>query len=328
MRQPSSRLARSWAFAAAALLAAIPVAEGAGPYPAKPVRIVVPFGAGGIADLTARAVADRLGETLGQPVIIENHPGAGGVVAAQTVVRAAPDGYSVLLISNGTAVSAGLFKSLPYDTMKDLAPVSTIAAFDLVIVTKGDAPYATLPQALAYAREHPGRLNIGTINVGSTQNLAAELFKTRAGVDAQVVPFAGTPALIAALLGGSVDLAVEILGPVRPQVEAGKLRALAVMGRARSRYLANVPTAMESGVKDLDVASWNGLAVPAGTPRDVVLRLNREVNEALRTPRVQARMADLGVEARGSTPEAARALLESEIRRWSEVITRAGIPRQ
>jgi tripartite-type tricarboxylate transporter receptor subunit TctC len=323
MKSPLALLASAFA----AVLLAGPAAA-ATPYPTKPVRIVVPFGAGGIADLTARAVADRLAETLGQPVVIENHPGAGGVVATQTVVRAAPDGHTVLLISNGTAVSAGLFKSLPYDTLKDLAPVSTIASFDIVIVTKADGPHASLAQVLEDARAHPGRLNIGTINIGSTQNLAAELFKTRAGIDAQVVPFAGTPALIAALLGGSVDVAVEILGPVRPQVEAGKLRALAVMGSTRSRFLPTVPTAKESGVRDLDVASWNGLALPAGTPREVVDRLNRDVNEALRNPRVQSRLGDLGVEARGSTPEAARALLESEIRRWSEVITRANIPRQ
>ena len=322
MKSPSAILVLAFA----ALLAGPAAAATA--YPSKPVRIVVPFGAGGIADLTARAVADRLAETLGQPVVIENHPGAGGVVAAQTVVRAAPDGHTALLISNGTAVSAGLFKSLPYDTMKDLTPVSTLGAFDIVIVAKADAPLTSLAQVLADARAHPGRLNIGTINVGSTQNLAAELFKTRAGIDAQVVPFAGTPALLAAVLGGSVDFAVEILGPVRPQVEAGKLRAVAVMGAARSRFLPAVPTVAESGIAGFDVASWNGLALPAGTPRDIVDRLNREVNEALRAPRVQARLADLGVEARGSTPEAARALLESEIRRWSEVITRAGIPRQ
>jgi tripartite-type tricarboxylate transporter receptor subunit TctC len=321
------RAIRAVAFAVATL-AANPGAEGATAYPTRPVRIVVPFGAGGIADLTVRAVADRLAETLGQPVVVENHPGAGGVVATQMVVRAAPDGHTALLISNGTAVSAGLFKSLPYDTMKDLAPVSTLGAFDIVIVAKGDAPYTSLAQALAHAREHPGRLNIGTINVGSTQNLAAELFKARAGIDAQVVPFGGTPALLAALLGGSVDIALEILGPVRPQVEAGKLRALAVMGMERSRFLPDVPTAAESGVAGLDVASWNGLAVPAGTPREIVLRLNREVNDALAAPGVKSRLGDLGIEARGSTPEAARALLESEIRRWSEVITRANIPRQ
>jgi tripartite-type tricarboxylate transporter receptor subunit TctC len=327
MSRPLKLAIRAVAFTAIAL-AALPAARAATDYPTRPVRIVVPFGAGGIADLTVRAVAERLAETLGQPVVVENRPGAGGVVAAQMVVRAAPDGYTALLISNGTAVSAGLFKSLPYDTMKDLAPVSTLGAFDIVIVAKGDAPYASLVQALAYAREHPGRLNIGTINIGSTQNLAAELFKARAGIDAQVVPFAGTPALLAALLGGSVDIAVEILGPVRPQVEAGTLHALAVMGAARSRFLPDVSTAMESGIAGLDVASWNGLAVPAGTPREIVLRLNREVNDALAAPRVKARLADLGIEAHGSTPEAARALLESEIRRWSEVITRANIPRQ
>jgi tripartite-type tricarboxylate transporter receptor subunit TctC len=312
----------------AAAVAAASITCMAAGYPSKPIRVLVPFGAGGIADLTVRAVADRLSEALHQPVIVENHPGAGGVVATQMAAKAAPDGHTALLISNGTAVSASLFKALPYDTLKDLAPVSTLGTFDIAIVARGDAPFADLAQFLALARASPGTYNIGTINVGSTQNLAAELFKTRAAIDAQVVPFAGTPAVVAALRGGSIDVAVEILGPVRAQVDAGVLRALAVMGASRSPLLPKLPTVAESGIAGFDVSSWNAIAFPAGTPREVVDRMNREVNAALQSPAVRARLADLGVEARGSTPEEARALLESEIRRWSDVITKAHIPRQ
>ncbi len=324
-REGAARLAALAVACAAWLLAPSALADS---YPSKPIRILVPFGAGGIADLTARAVADKMGESMGQPVIVENRPGAGGVVATQTVARAAPDGYTLLLISNGTAVSAGLFKSLPYDTLADLEPVSTLGFFDLVILARADAPFKSLREALAYARAHPGTLNIGTINIGSTQHLAAELFKSRAGIDVQIVPFGGTPAVVAALLGGSVDLAVEILGPVRAQIEAGKLRALALMGSTRREAWPGVATVTESGVPDFNVSSWNALAVPAGTPKGVVERLNREINDALRSPRVATRLADLGVDAQGGTPEKARQLLASEIRRWSDVISKAGIERQ
>ncbi|MGZ5064904.1 MAG: Bug family tripartite tricarboxylate transporter substrate binding protein [Usitatibacter sp.] len=319
------RLAASLAVLAACLFAPSALADS---YPSKPIRILVPFGAGGIADLTARTIADKMGESMGQAVVVENRPGAGGVVATQSAARATPDGYTLLLISNGTAVSAGLFKSLPYDTLADLEPVSTLGFFDLAILARADAPFKTLRDALAYAHAHPGKLNVGTINIGSTQNLAAELFKSRAGIDAQIVPFGGTPAVVAALLGGSVDLAVEILGPVRAQIDAGKLKALALMGSRRRESLPGVATVMESGVPDFDVSSWNALAVPAGTPKPIVERLNREIGDALRSPRVAARLADLGVDAQGSTPEKCRQLLASEIKRWSDVISRAGIERQ
>ena len=310
------------------LVAAAACARAADSYPSKPIRIVVPFGAGGIADLTARTVADKMGESLRQPVVIENRPGAGGVVATQSVARAEPDGYTLLLMSNGNAVSVGLFKSLPFDTVNDFVPISTLGFFDLVIVTRADSPLRSLREVIAAARERPGKLNVGTINIGSTQNLAAELFKSRAGLDVQIVPFNGTPALVAAVLGGSVDAGVEILGPVRPQIAANKLRALAVMGSKRRADLPDVPTVSESGLADFDVASWNALAAPAHTPADVIARLNREVNAAVASQEVKAKLAELGVEARASSPESARALLTSEIRRWSEVIRAAGIERQ
>ena len=311
-----------------ALVVAAPFARAADTYPSRPIRVVVPFGAGGIADLTARTVAQKMGESLRQPVVIENRPGAGGVVAAQSVARAEPDGYTLLLMSNGNAVSVGLFKSLPFDTVNDFVPISTLGFFDLVIVTRGDSSLRSLRDVIASAIARPGNLNIGTINIGSTQNLAAELFKSRAGIDVQIVPFNGTPALVAALLGGSVDAGVEILGPVKAQIAAQKLRALAVMGSKRRADMPDVPTVMESGIADFDVASWNALAAPAHTPPDVIARLNRDINAALASPEVRAKLAELGVEARGGSPESARELLASEIRRWSEVITRAGIERQ
>jgi tripartite-type tricarboxylate transporter receptor subunit TctC len=297
-------------------------------YPSKPIRVIVPFGAGGIADFTVRTVAQKMSEALGQPMVIENRPSAGGVIATQAVAKAEPDGYTLLLMSNGNAVSVGLFKSLPFDTVKDLAPISTLGFFDVVVITRADSRFKSLRELLSFAKEQPGKLNIGTINIGSTQNLAGELFKTRAGIDAQVVPFGGTPALVSALLGGSVDAAVEILGPVMPQVSGKAVRVLALMGPKRRESMPDVPTVMESGIADFNVTSWNALAAPARTPGEIVARLNKEINAAVASPEVRARLAELGVEARAGTPGEARELLASEIRRWSEVIGKAGIERQ
>ncbi len=310
----------------AALLPAAPVAAQA--FPGKPVKIVVPFAAGGVADLTARTVAQKLGELLGQPVVVENKPGAGGVVAGDMVARAEPDGHTLLLMSNGTAVSAGLFKSLPFDTVRDFAPVSTLGFFDIAIITPADSKFKTLGELLAFARANPGKLNFGSINIGSTQNLTAELFRSSAGVDMQIVPFNGTPAVITALRGGQIDAAVEILGPVLPQIRAQALRALAVTGDKRAAVLPEVPTARESGLTGLVATSWNALAAPAKTPRDVMARLNRDIGAALNSPDVRKKLADINVEARASSPEQAASLLASETKRWGDVITRAKIPTQ
>jgi tripartite-type tricarboxylate transporter receptor subunit TctC len=297
-------------------------------FPSKAVRIVVPFGAGGVADLTARTVAAKMAEGLGQSVVIENKPGAGGVVAGDAVAKAEPDGHTLLLMSNGTAVSAGLFKSLPFDTLKDFAPISTLGTFDIAIIVPANSRFKTLGELLAFARANPGKLNVGSINVGSTQNLAAELFKTAAGIDAQIVPFNGTPAVVTALRGGQVEVAVEILGPVMSQISAQALRALAVTGDKRAAVLPEVPTAKEAGVANLSASSWNGLAAPAKTPAAVIARLNKEITAALNAPDVKKKLADLNVDAQASSPEQTAALLASDIRRWGEVITRAKIPQQ
>ena len=297
-------------------------------FPTKPIRIIVPFGAGGIADITARTVAQSMSETLGQQVLVDNRPGAGGIVASEAVAKALPDGYTLLLMSNGTAVSAGLFKTLPFDPVRDFATVSTLGFFDIALVTGTESRFKTLAELIAFGRANPGKLNIGTINIGSTQNLAGELFKSSAGIDAQIVPFKGTPALITALRGGEIDLAVEILGPVMAQISAKAVRVLAVMGDKRFDGLPEVPTVREAGIANFSVASWNALAAPAKTPRDVIARLNREVAAAVNSPAVRQRLKELGVDARAGTPDQLNDLLASEIKRWTEVINRARIEKQ
>ena len=308
------------------LLAMGPVS--AQPFPSKPIKIVVPFGAGGVADLTARTVAQKLSESLGQPVVIDNKPGAGGVVAGDTVAKSEPDGYTLLLMSNGTAVSAGLFKSLPFDPVRDFTPVSTLGFFDIAVIVPADSKFKTLGELVAFGKAHPGKLNVGSINIGSTQNLAAELFKTTSGIDLQIVPFNGTPAVITALRGAQIDAALEILGPVLPQINAKALRALAVTGDKRAAVLPEVPTAKESGLPTFMASSWNALAAPAKTPKDVIARLNKEVSAALNAPDVKKKLRDLNVEASASTPAQASELLASEIKRWGDVITAAKISKQ
>jgi len=299
-------------------------------YPSRLIKIVVPNAAGGAADLTARTVGQKMAEAMGQSVVIDNRPSAGGVVAGELVARSPADGYTLLLVSSGTAVSQALFKSLPFDTMKDFAPVSMLATFDLAIVVAEGGRFKTLAELLAFARANPGKLNIGTPNIGTTQNLAAELFKITAGIEAQVVPFNGTPPVITALRGGQLDAAIDILGPLMPQITAKALRPLAVLGDKRAAQLPDVPAARETGgnLANFNVASWNGLAAPAGTPKDVVARLAKEVNAAVALPDVKKRLLDLNLVAQGSTPEQLHAQLDGEIKRWGDVISRAKIQKQ
>ena len=324
-----SDLSRRQALAALAAAAAAPWAHAQSRWPAKPVRIVVPFGAGGVADLTARAVGDQLGKQLGQAVIIDNKPGAGGIVAGNTVVSAEPDGYTLFLMSNGTAVSEGLFNKLPFHAEKVFAPISLLGTFDIAVVVPENSRFKTLADLLAEAKAKPGKLNIATIAVGSTQNLAAELFKGTAGINVQTVPFNGTPQVVTALRGGEVDAAVEIVAPIMSQIQAKALRPLATFGEKRATGLAEVPTANEIGgpLKGLFIASWNALAAPAKTPKDIIDRLNHECQLALANPEVKKKLADLGVDAKSSTPQQLAALLDSETKRWGGVIERAKIPK-
>jgi len=297
-------------------------------FPIKPIKIIVPFGPGGIADLTARIVAQKMSTNLGQGVIIENKPGAGGVVAADLVAKSEADGYTLLLMSNGTAISANLFLKLPYDTLKDFEPLSTLGFFDIAIVVNESSKYMQFKDLIQAAQANPGKLNVGSINIGSTQNLAAELFKSTANVDVQVVPFNGTPAVITAIRGGQVDAGVEILGPLVPQIKSKAVRLLAVTGNQRSTFFPEVPTVSEMGLKNFIASSWNGLAAPAKTPSAVVNLLNKTINDAVNDPEVKAKLQDIFVEASASSTKDARSLLENDIKRWGNIIDKARIPKQ
>ena len=294
-------------------------------FPDRPITLIVPFGPGGVADLTARAVAEQMARGLGQPIVVDNRPSAGSIVASQAVASARPDGYTLLLMSNGNAVSVGMFKKLPYDTLKGFAPITTLGYFDIGIFAPANSRFATLGEALIWARANPGKLNVGTITPGSTQHLAAKYFETVARIEALVVPYKASPALLTALRAGEIDLAFEVLGPMLPQVSAGVVKALAVSSDRRSPALPDVPTVMQAGVAGYNVASWNALAAPAGTPAEVIERLGRAAREAVAGSAVQEKLGKLGIRLQGGTPAELQALLSGEIKRWGEVIRAARI---
>jgi len=232
-------------------------------YPSKPIRFVVPFGPGGVGDITARTVAQKMGEAMGSQIIIDNRPSAGGVVAAEMVARAEPDGYTLMLLNNANAVSMAMFKSLPYDTLKDYAMVSTVAGFSLAVLVAPDSPMKTTKELIAQARATGAKFNTGTIQTGTAQHLSAELFKSMAALNHTNVPFNNTGAVISALRGNDIQVAFEFLPPILGQIRAGSLRAVAVSSKTRFALLPNVPTLDESGLPGYDVISWNGIGAPA-----------------------------------------------------------------
>jgi len=321
---------RLGALAAAAASLAAPAlhAQEQAALPAKPVRLIVPNAAGGVADLTARTVGQALSERLGQPVVVENRPGAGGIVAGQALLASPADSSSLMVATNAHAISASLFRALPFDPIRDFAPVGLMGGFAIAILVPPNSPVRTARDLIARLKSHPAESNIGTISVGSTQNLAAELFKTSAGVEAVTVPFNGTPALLTALLRGDVAAAFEIVAPITGQIRDGSLRAVAVTSGSRAANLPEVPTLREEGLADFDVTSWNALVAPARTPAPVIALINRELNAVLADPAVRGKLLEAGVEARGGEPAALGQLMASEAEKWRAVIERAGIEKQ
>jgi tripartite-type tricarboxylate transporter receptor subunit TctC len=297
-------------------------------YPDRPVRIVLPFAAGGVGDTTARIIADKLSSRLGQRFYIENQPGAGGIAAARTVISAQPDGYTLALLSNGTAVSASLFKKLPFDPLRDFAPISSLGFFDFIFATSAASEFKTLADFVAAAKTKPGALNVGTINVGSTQNLSAELLKTTAGIDFTIIPYRGTPEVEVALLQGNIALMVDGYSAIRGNVADGKFRAVASSGPVRSASTPDIPTVAENGVAGYDVISWNALFAPAAVPSDIVNTLNGALRVVLADADVKKRFNDLGIEARASAPQEIFDRLKFDIDKWQKVIEKAGIPKQ
>ncbi len=309
---------------ALALTGAAPAAD----YPTRTVRIIVPYGAGGIADVTMRLTAQKLSEKLGQQFIVDNRPGAGGVRGARAAAAAAPDGYTLGMIGGGLTIAKSLFKSLPYDLVGDFVPISTTAAYGLVIVAKADSGFKSVGDIIAAAKARPGTLNFGTINPGSNQHLAAELFRSMAKIDVTMIPHKTTPDLITALRRGDVDVAFEYEAGLGAMMSDPRVAVVAYTGPQRIPHLPSVPTVAESGLSGYDVTSWNGLAAPKGTPHEIVDKLSHEVTAAVGEPDVRAAMAKFGMEARGSTSAELSARIKTDIAKWAEVIDKAGIPKK
>jgi len=319
----------SWALLAACALAALPLhARAESSYPNHAVRIVVPFAAGGVADTTARIVAEKLSDKLGQRFYIENQPGAGGITAARTAILAAPDGYTLVMLTNGTAVSVSLFEKLPFDPLRDFVPVSSLGFFDFIFATSAASEFKTLADFIAAARARPGALNVGTINIGSTQNLSAELFKTAANIDFTIVPYRGTPEVEVSLLQGNLSLMIDSYAAMKGNIADGKFRALASSGAVRSESTPDLATVQESGVTNYDVVSWNALFAPARTPPEIVKTLNGALTDILADAEIKTRLLALGIEAKGGTPEDIAERLKSDIDKSRQVIEKAKIPKQ
>jgi putative tricarboxylic transport membrane protein len=299
-----------------------------GKFPSRAIRIVSPFAAGSVSDLSMRLFADRLAARLNGQVVVDNQPRAGGVTAAAAVLSSAPDGYTIALFSTSTAISASLFKQLPYDPVRDFLPVSMFSTFANVLATGAGSRYGTLADIIAAARARPGTLNIGTTTVGSTNHLAATLFKAMVGLDVVIVPYRTPGDLMTAALRNDVDMIVQSYGALKVALEDRQLRPLATTTPGRAAYLPDVPSVQEAGVAGFDVVTWNGLFVPARTPADVIALLNAETRAVLADGELGRRFLDLGLEPRPSTPTELGELLASEVARWGRVIADAGIEKQ
>ena len=316
----------AWLGLAAMILVLVPQAQAA--WPEKPIKFVLPFGAGGVADVTARILADKLSQKLNQRVVVENMPGPGGIAAARAVITAPADGYTMAWVTNGTAISVATFQSLPFDPVKDFAMVSMAGTFDLVFVVNDQSEYKTLADFMKAAKDSPGKMNIGTIAVGSTQNLGAELFKSLTGLNIQIVPYKNSPDIVVALLRNDVQLMIDFPPAVAGQVADKKLRILASSSPQPSPLLPGVPTADQAGVKGYEVISWNGVGVPKDTPKEVIDTMNKAMRDVLAMPEVKDQLGKVGVIANASTPEEALARLTADIKKWNDVVDKAGIPRK
>ena len=297
-------------------------------FPSRPVKLVVGFGAGGLGDMAGRAIAQLLSVTLGKPVVVENLPGAGGSTAAASAARSAPDGHTMLWVSGQNAIAPSMFKSLPYNWSTDLSPVAPVGKFDYIVVVAKDSPIKNLRDMVDMAKRNPDKFNIGVISAGSAQHLNALWFRSLTGLTVPTVHFRTTGELVGALIGGNVQVVFETLPGVIGQVQSGTLRALAVSSDTRVTSLPDVPTAAEAGVPEYKMTSWNGIVVPARTPRDIVMRLNKELNQAVGTEDVKKRFSELNLDPLTGTPDDLQKIFETDLNRWRKVIAEANIQPQ
>jgi tripartite-type tricarboxylate transporter receptor subunit TctC len=295
-------------------------------YPSKPIKVVIPFVAGGPSDMIGRAIASKFQEYLGQPGIVENKPGANGSIAAEFVAKSDPDGYTILVGSIGVfSINAALFKDLRYHPVRDFAPITLAVTTPNVLVTKLDFPAKTVKELVDFARKNPGKISYGSSGTGSSDHLTSELFKQVTQTFGVHIPYRGGAAVVADLLGGQIEASFQNLGTVATQIKAGKIRPLAVTAAARSPTIPDVPTMAEAGYKDFIVTSWQAAAAPAKTPRDIVTKLNEVAVRALRSPDVRDRLTGIGFDIVAGTPEEFGQFMKAEVERWTKVVERGGI---
>ena len=310
----------------ALLVLIIATAASAQSYPDKSVRMVVPFAAGaGSNDIMARLVAQKLSDALGQQFVVDNRPGASGIIGTDIVAKAPPDGYTVLMMSLTFTVNPSLFSKLPYDTVRDLIPVTMVASAPLMLVVHPSVPAKSVTEFIAYAKANPGKLNFGSGGPGTTPHLAGEMIKTMAGIQVTHIPYKGGAPALTDLVAGQIQFMCENIPGTLPFAKAGKLRALAVTDLKRSPLLPELQTLDEAGLKGYQIVGWNGLFVPAGTPQPIVNRLNAEVVKALALPDVKDRLATLGADAVGDTPQHFAVFIKAEIPKWAKVVKDAGL---
>jgi tripartite-type tricarboxylate transporter receptor subunit TctC len=295
-------------------------------YPTRPVHIVVPSSPGaGVTDIMARLVGQHLSARIGQQIVVDNRPGASGIIGAEFVSRAAPDGYTLLIANVSLIVNPFLYPKMPYDPLKDFIPVTNLNSAPLMLVVHPSVPAKSLTELIAYAKSHPGRLNYGSGGLGSTPYLAAELFKSLAGIDVVHVPYKGGGPALSDLVGGQLSFMIENMPGTMPYVRANNLRALAITSPQRSELAPELPTMAEAGVPGYEISGWNGLFAVKGTPPEIVARLHSDVAKILRTAEVRQELAALGAEPVGDTPEEFAAFLKADVARWGKIIQEKGI---
>lgn len=305
-------------------VASVVPARAEAPYPNRPIRIVVPFGPGGFADFTVRILGQKLTERTGAQVVIENRPGAGGIIAANAVLASAPDGYTLFVFSSGIVLSKFLLKSMPFDPVTAFSPISTMALFDLLLLVRADSPMHTLKEALDAARANPQKYDVGTISPGSTQNVTAELLRAVSGAPMTIVPHRTSSEVLTALLRGDVQIGVETYAALKSAIDSGQVRAIASSGNRRSQQQPNVATLRENGI-DAAVDGWNSLVAPSGTPREIITFLNSQVRAIISDPDYQKRMIELGGDPVTGTPEELDARVKSDAGMWAGVVKKAGL---
>jgi tripartite-type tricarboxylate transporter receptor subunit TctC len=316
---------RSKAFAAGVLVACISHAPAAEVYPSHPIRMIVPTGAGGVTDVLGRVIAHKLGESLGQQVVIDNRPGASGIVGSQIVAGAAPDGYTLLMVFPAHVVNPYLYKSVPYDTVKAFAPVTVVSTVSLLLTVNPDLPVKSTQELIAYAKAKPGQLNYGTVGSGSLGHLGAELFRSMSGTRMTQIAYKGSPQVLAALIGGEINMyMIASISGVMPQIRSGRVRALGVSTKQSLPVLPNVPPIADA-LPGYEARGWNGILAPAGTPKAIIDKLHKEIVKIVRSPDFEKNLTAEGATAVGNTPEEFAALISADMKKWAAVIGEAGI---